>query len=277
MAAQFKRPRNPLLAGGPSKLYKPFLSGNSYRLKRPYLSGPRNSLLNPLQILGSVNLPFWMRADAGMYLDTGFTMPTTSNNATILGIQDQSGNADNATQATSGNAYTLLTNQINGLPALQAPTTGFYALASSIVLSGTFALYVVSSPILTSRMVTIGGGTGAGCLLNVESNNISYILNDAGDNVNTSTSVVSGSWQGFRVRRNASGGIFLCYSGQSELSLGALTGNITLTTLFERSSVVSTMISLFAEMFVANVDTVTSGQDAALRAWVSGRYGLTIP
>lgn len=59
-------------------------------------------------------LQMWLKADTGLFQDSGGTTPTTSNNDPVGKWTDQSGNNNHATQGTSGKRPVLKTNEQNG-------------------------------------------------------------------------------------------------------------------------------------------------------------------
>lgn len=63
------------------------------------------------------NLQLWIKADAGIYEDTGGTDAAEDTDGAAY-ITDHSGNGRHMTQSTSGNRATYRTNQRNGLPVL---------------------------------------------------------------------------------------------------------------------------------------------------------------
>lgn len=59
----------------------------------------------------------WFKADAGTFQDTGLTTPATADAAAVKGWQDQSGNSQNATEATNNPILKL--NIQNSLPVVR--------------------------------------------------------------------------------------------------------------------------------------------------------------
>jgi hypothetical protein len=83
----------------------------------------------------------WIKADAGVYVDAGVTLAT--NGQTVEQWNDQSGNGNNATQATSGNRPTYNTNKYNGLPAITFAATNLITSGSLGPLAQPYTIFVV--------------------------------------------------------------------------------------------------------------------------------------
>jgi hypothetical protein len=62
-------------------------------------------------------LVLWLKADSGVYIDSGVTLAT--NGQSVAQWNDQSGNSNHATQPTSGYRPVFKTNVQNGLPSVQ--------------------------------------------------------------------------------------------------------------------------------------------------------------
>lgn len=92
------------------------------------------------------NLWQWVKADAGVFQDSGLTTPATADNDPVGGWQDQSGNNRHWTQATSGNRPTFLTADINGKPAIRGDDTDNYLIGpnlSSLDSAGAGEVFIV--------------------------------------------------------------------------------------------------------------------------------------
>lgn len=85
-------------------------------------------------------MALWLMADAGAYVDAGSTLAT--NGQTVQQWNDQSGNANHASQATSGNRFTFVTGVLNGLPVLRS-VNGKGMLLTSTIGTGAFTIFVV--------------------------------------------------------------------------------------------------------------------------------------
>ena len=190
----------------------------------------------------------------------------------VSGGLEYSGNNNTWSQATGANRWILQNNAFGTLPAVQSPgTNGLYALLSTITLPGPWSLYgAINRPTSTETQL-IGGS-----LLSVPG----YLYTDnnvyASDNSNQIAHAYSGS-NGkilFRCRRDASNNVWIATSGMSEVQL---TGTLTATCSPIHFLQNSTAGNQVEEAFLANVDSVTSGQDSAALAWLKSRTGLSLP
>lgn len=91
----------------------------------------------------------WWKANVGAYSDTGTTLAVDS--ATVNQWNDQSGNASNIIQSTSGNRPTFKTSILNGLPVLRFDGAGDKLSASISAMSAQTAFIV-----LRKRSATAG-------------------------------------------------------------------------------------------------------------------------
>jgi hypothetical protein len=84
----------------------------------------------PLTLSG---LALWLKADAGLYDATTGGSAVTSDAASVARWEDQSGNANHATQATSGKRAVLKLSIQNGRPSIRFDgSDDVFSLASSI-------------------------------------------------------------------------------------------------------------------------------------------------
>lgn len=153
---------------------------------------PANGVL-PNNIGG---LQLWLKADAGVFSDAGVTPAT--NGATVQQWNDQSGNGNNATQATAANRPTYQTGLpgFNSLPAITfngaTPATGSYLVngytgnpvtafivhVSSVPTNGlnTFPVY----SLMMSGTSTGGAPNGAYAIFSLSGQNTGTVLGNAG-------------------------------------------------------------------------------------------------
>jgi hypothetical protein len=92
----------------------------------------------------------WLKGNAGVYSDAGSTLAT--NGQTVQQWNDQSGNANNSSQATSGARPILRSTGINGLPAIE-----FDGVDDMLTVADTAALRL--APSLTLFVVFKRGET----------------------------------------------------------------------------------------------------------------------
>jgi len=95
-------------------------------------AGGRSSFFTPLQFSGCA---LWLRSDLGITLGTG-----------VQNWADQSGNGNNAAQATGANQPPLVPNQMNGLPAIRGDGTNYWMATSPFTLGAQATLITVVQP-----------------------------------------------------------------------------------------------------------------------------------
>jgi hypothetical protein len=100
---------------------------------------------SPLDISG---LALWLDASDSttLFQDSAGTTPAVANNDPVGLWKDKSGNARNASQATSANKPALLLNQFNGRPAVKADGSDDLLSFTSFVTGAAFTLYIVAAP-----------------------------------------------------------------------------------------------------------------------------------
>ncbi len=111
---------------------------------------------------GSSTLELWLRADRGVFSDSGCTTPAANgNNAGCW--QDQSGNGANANQTISGNQPVYTTGSVNGQPVLTF--AGNQVLNSGSVTLSELTVFVVfnasNAGIVYEHNDRVGGGPGS--------------------------------------------------------------------------------------------------------------------
>jgi hypothetical protein len=224
-------------------------------------------------------LQWWFAAYKNVYSDLGSTPAT--NGQLIEQWNDQSTNADNATQTTGGNRPTFNTNQQNNLPAVQGLSgSGFMSQGSAVVLSGTFTLYAAVSRAASKIMNPAGNTTTNGILILMFSDNNLYSQNDASSFVSTAFTGSTG-WILIRVRRDASNVIHFTSTGMGEASLGTLSGNFTINTIVGgvQGGNVTDTGQYIGEQFLTNTDAPTTDaiDDTKAMAYLKNTWTLTYP
>lgn len=239
-----------------------------------------NTSLNPSTLTG---IQFWAEAYESCFRDTGCNTPVLGDGTTVLGIKDFSGNNNNATQATSANAFTFKLGQVNGQPALTpVGATSTYTLANSIFLSAKFSIYCVSTR-ATSTTVGIAGVNTTpfieGPLL-FQNNKMYLGINSIAASFPYSNSNITAS----RFRRDASNITYGAITGQAEqvffTNAGTITnpGTLTFGQVFSRASAIYTTLgNQISLLGIVADDTVTNGQDTQILAYINSRYKINIP
>jgi len=85
-------------------------------------------------------MALWLMADAEAYVDAGSTLAT--NGQTVRQWEDQSGNNNHATNATSGERPQFVTGVLNGLPAIRFINGKGFHLAANVG-SGDATIFLV--------------------------------------------------------------------------------------------------------------------------------------
>jgi hypothetical protein len=93
------------------------------------LLGTSGGGFSPSQIAG---LALWLRADLGVYQDTGLTTPAVADGDPVGGWQDQSGTGNHALQATAGKRPLLKLAIQNGQPVLRFDATNDFLQATLV-------------------------------------------------------------------------------------------------------------------------------------------------
>lgn len=216
-------------------------------------------------------------APGNFFFQTTGLASTCVNSSICAGIQDQSSNANNATQATSANLCAYLTNQVNGKPALQpVGTTSQYTLTASIVEAGAYTQYVVAFLPLAVNYAALANTIGT-ALSYVTSSSGFKITNDAGTSRTGSFTGSTGAWVAMRARRDANNVVYFASSGQAETVSTSLPGALTVNNLFNVSGVQNNATTKTAFIASVGADTVANGQDAALRSYIQKMFNVTIP
>jgi hypothetical protein len=128
----------------------------------------RFAAFSPANVSG---LKVWLDAGVGLFDATTGGSAVTTDGSSVARWEDQSGNGNHVTQATSGQRPELKTNIQNGRDVVRFTATGSGATddflrASSTVISGTTArtIFMVVKATTTGQngIVGFGGGSGTG-------------------------------------------------------------------------------------------------------------------
>lgn len=123
-------------------------------------------LINPYRFTAPNNSPDvvsglsqWLKADDGLYTDTGLTTPVSADGDAVAGWQDKSGNGRHMTQSTSGSRPLYKINIVNGKPVVRFDgTDDVLAGANLSALSAAEAFIVVKTG--QADPPAAGAGTG---------------------------------------------------------------------------------------------------------------------
>jgi hypothetical protein len=125
-------------------------------------------------------LKLWLKADAGLYQDSGGTTPATADDDRIGLWQDQSGQGNHASQATSGKRPTLKLAIQNGRPVVRfdGADDGLANALFSAFGTADFSLFMVlASGNLAGYRTALelasptGGALGAGLIISQDGAN----------------------------------------------------------------------------------------------------------
>ncbi|GJM30532.1 MAG: hypothetical protein DHS20C17_31670 [Cyclobacteriaceae bacterium] len=106
-----------------------------------FLNVPIFAQTGPGGIGDNTNNIIWLSADSGVYNDAGVTL--AANNNSVQEWHDRSGNNNHATETTSGNQPTYLTNLVNGLPTIRFDGSLDRLLSSGVTATNQLSLWVV--------------------------------------------------------------------------------------------------------------------------------------
>jgi lysophospholipase L1-like esterase len=113
------------------------------------------------------NLSLWLKAETQAYSDAGVTLCT--NGDPVYQLNDLSGNARTATQATATNQFAWIASGLNGLPVLRG--TNDYLVTTSFLGAGwntACTIFVVCSHADTSLDVVLNSNSVAGLYMGAD-------------------------------------------------------------------------------------------------------------
>jgi len=242
----------------------------------------------------STNLRWWLKADAGVYVDNG-TTPAT-NGQTVQFWRDQSGWNNHATTVVAANQPTYRTNVINGNPALRFTLDHFLDAAGVSGIGGTqsFYIFLVFNP-LSYSPGTPTSNTGTFILDRpFDSNSLTTfkVVNtdkycyqrrdDSRVNVGgpvTTTSITTNTFvmaDYFRNYTSSTEGIYL--NGRLDISQPNPTTSMTGPPIRIGRHATGTNLGLngyFAEIAVYNTN-LTSAQQQRIESYLALKYGITL-
>lgn len=241
-------------------------------VKRSVFSFP----VNPSKIPG---IQIWYSGQSA-FSDAACTTLQTSNGGAVLGLKDLSGNNNNATQATSGNACLLNASAINGKPSVYpAGTTTKLTLTNPFILGSTYSLYAVAYKASSSSNLTFTGGTTSFETCANFYGGIFYVINSSIQTFSVSYPI--SNYFAIRVRKTATGNAFVASTGIPEIQVGSNTyvnDSYHVNTLFVNNyGQYSATTSAILDLFILNNDSATNNADIAARSYIQQTYGLSIP
>ncbi len=234
------------------------------------------------------NRLFWLKADAGTFQNINFTNPAVSTNDPVLSWQDQSGNNNHVTLNNTSTSPlnfipTLTLNALNGLPKIGPTISGRrgnrWNMTTPISLPNTWTAYVVV-PTWPGNELTIPFfqhtvSTNAFIGYGNQSSVQAEAIDDLGTQLNWGTATVPLSGPVlFRMRKDVNNTVYFAATGFPELgSPITFPGSFT----FNAFTVIRTNGDTVGEGQLWDADTVATGQDSAIMAALTSRWGLTIP
>lgn len=247
------------------------------------LTGERELLLGGAQQFTPASLPGligWFKADAGVFSDTGCSVPAT-NSGSVGCWKDFSPGANNVT--ASSNQPTYATNSLNGLPTLVSGNTSNILLASAatVALGGnTISAFAVSKATSTAsgRIIAFavsGSDVCATCIIPLFYPSVTTAQGYWDGVSGSSATIVSGSW-------NELGSIFsgtqnIVYLGsvaQTPVSVTttgfAATGNFS---VFGRISPGQSFAGNIAEIIVTK-GVLNANEIAAIHTYFKDKWGV---
>lgn len=211
----------------------------------------------------------WLKGGTGLFQDAAGTTPAVADGDPVGLWKDQSGNGNDASQATSAVRPTLKLAIIGSNSVVRPDGVGdFFNLKNSIGLVDALTTYaVVRRTVGTDAFVF--GNTSNFVQFDIFSDENVYLLDD---NFNIASVAFTGtSPMLLRFRRTGAGVAPKFKStGQAESTLSLATGVTTLDAVFADSATYSQ--ADLAELFVCNTDLVTAGTSSAMENYLLGRY-----
>lgn len=184
---------------------------------------------------------------------------------------DKSGNSNNGSQAVAPLKPIYKTNIINGKPVARCAGAAVMGLASPIVLSGAYTLYVVGNRATSQKFVPASEGTS---LLTIFSDNNVYIRDDvsataAVDYAGSAGSILT------RFRRSAVGSTNqFRATGMSEANAG-VTGTTTLSEVLGQTINAYFTIGDVGDLLLWNVEP-TSDELIQIDTYLAAKWGISV-
>lgn len=241
---------------------------------------------NPSSVTGLI---LWLKADVGLYQDTGTSTPATVNNDPVGHWLDQSSSGNNATfvSGTDGNKGYLSTNAVNSKNAVgfDGSLTASLTLDSAISSLGTYTIYAVGTRANSSKWIPVAHHTTPGMLEFPFSDNNVYITSTQGNSVSTAYTGATGAIC-TRARWVAGGGaqnVYFAATSMTEVLLGQINHNSDLFTVNQiggrgSASQWNGTGNLYCEILLYNADVVTDNPtgNTNILSYLNTRWGVTI-
>jgi hypothetical protein len=223
--------------------------------------------------LPTSNLQFWLKADNGVNLGSG---------SNVASWTDMSGNNNNASQNTSGDQPTLVTNAVNGLPAISFNgTSQFLQLPSGFSNFPGLTMFIVTNPtsdVTGNRWLSFCSGS--------TTNEFGMYEYAPSTNQFFSNNGTSGSGVGLTITQNVYQLLEGVQAGSNSGTVYLNGGSATTATMYNVVNVSrsTNCIGAFggggsyfkgdiAEILVYNT-ALTAGQRKSVESYIYTRYGL---
>lgn len=239
------------------------------------VKGGKVAAFSPSSLLPTL----WEKADAGAYSDAGVTLAT--NGQTLQQYNDQSANANNASQGTAANRPTWVANVVGSLPMIQPDATNdVMTLGSAISAAGDFTVYLAGTRAAASAYVPLGHSVGSSFMLWTAGT--TFFVGDAGGGSVSGTVTPTAGTLLLRVRRSGTT-IKVAATGQAEVTFaGSLSGTVTFNSIMAHPAGgnFNGGTNKHGELIVfASTDLPTSNAagDTSIKSYLAARWGVTLP
>ena len=231
-----------------------------------------------LATLFGARLKLWSKSSWQTWQDTGLTVPAYLSGDPVGGWTDLSGSANGPRQATGGNRAAITLQVVNGLPGvLFNGSTSVLSLATPIVLSPPFAIFVIGTRSSTGSDLVVAGHSSTAGLFTIHSNGVAFLHSDSGSLIGATVSFGVGPWIAYwRVNSDGSGSVG--GTGNADVEIPGVSGNFTLNQVGAGQLFGSPLLSAGSIVEVAVISgTVTSGELTSALAYLTGQCGLSVP
>lgn len=212
-----------------------------------------------------------------LFLKSDAGTSTTTNNVTISSWNDQSGNNNHATQATSGSQPVYKTAQLNGYPSISFNgTSNNLATPSVFPTNSDYTKFVVGKVINTSPNNNFFSGTNVGHALYLSSGSLQPKLFHNGTFVNSSISMTLNTFaliSGTYVNSSMSGEIFVNGASGGTGTTGNANGD---NTIFIGSYGNANYLAGDVTEVIGYNFTLNSAQRIIVENYLAAKYALTI-
>jgi hypothetical protein len=243
------------------------------------LSAAVSATPNPPDPILSLSPLLWESADVAAYTDAGTTLATDGQ--TVRQYGDRSGNANTATQATSGLRPVWHSNVVGSLPMIQPDAADDVMGLAAALSFGTaaFTVYAVGTRASGSIWVPLGHATTSATLVLYSDNKV-YVLVDGGTFISHNYTGSTGTII-VRFRRTAAGSVKVAATGMAEVTVGDATDPMTFNTIFSQpvNGYFNGGTNKHGELLAWASDLVTDDPtgDATVLAYLADRWGVTLP